>query len=610
MRIEYGLIVLNLQHLKLIFLLISVMLLTQCTKVSTESHLQVHQQLASPYTMPASAYLALAKNQTGNEKQSLMLMAAGRLIYDGQWQQGLRILSQTSDLSERLSQEKNLLLAKIDLIRQQPRVALTKLALVHDANNLPIYYQVQYHEMLAYAYQSLSQAQESVIERMKLENLLPDEASKANNRRALWLSLTTLPQPELDTLAAESADNSILQGWVQLALISRKHYNNPDNELMQLAQWQAQYPQHPANRILPSPLESIKPRLFATPRQIALLLPLTGPLAGPGNAIKDGFMAAFDASNNHNYTRIRLYNTDKMNVPSIYRQAVAEGANYIVGPLSKTDVGAIAQTDHPVPTLLLNDLETNTTGNAYQFGISPSNEARQVAARARKNGYSRALIIAPAGAWGDDVVNAFTNQWRASGGQIVDALHYGPQEDLNTAIRNILQVSNSETREKQLKRLLGSSLEATPTRRQDFDMIFLLAYPTKARQIMPLLKYYYAGNVPVYATSNVYGGSENTIKDRDLNGIIFCDMPWVFSHQMGNRNWPEQFNSYNRLYALGMDSYALSNQLNQLILFPALGVNDKSGVLYLNPSHQIARILSFGQFRQGVAQPLNDTQKN
>ena len=96
------------------------------------------------------------------------------------------------------------------------------------------------------------------------------------------------------------------------------------------------------------------------------------------------------------------------------------------------------------------------------------------------------------------------------------------------------------------------------------------------------------------------------MKDRDVDGLIFCDMPWVFTHQMGSRNWPEQFNSYNRLYALGMDSYALTTQLNHLLLFPAMGISDKSGVLYLNSSQQIARILAWGQFKQGLAQQISD----
>ena len=112
--------------------------------------------------------------------------------------------------------------------------------------------------------------------------------------------------------------------------------------------------------------------------------------------------------------------------------------------------------------------------------------------------------------------------------------------------------------------------------------------------------------MPVYATSAVYAGGKNVMRDRDLDGVVFCDMPWVFTHQVENRNWPEQFNSYNRLYALGLDSYALSTQLNQLLLFPAMGVSEKSGVLYLNSSQQIARILAWGKFKQGLAQEISD----
>ena len=596
------------RFLKPCLLVFCVVLLSQCTKVgvSTESHLQVSHQLASPFTMPASAYLALAKNQVGTEKQSLFLMAAGRLIYDGQWRQGLAILAQAGPLPAELADEKSLLLAKVDLIREQPRAAIAKLAAVREINSLPIYYQVQFHEMLAYAYHAIDHSAESVVERIKLENLLPDESSKANNRRALWLAMTTLPLAELDTLAAEATDGSVLQGWMQLALISRKQYASPQTMLAHVEHWQMQYPNHPANHILPSPLDSVQSSLYFPPKQLALLLPMTGPLAGPGSAVKDGFMAAYEASSARNAIHVRVYNTNAANVSALYQQALNDGADFVVGPLSKPDVTTVAGMNHPVPTLLLNDLDSSTKNNAWQFGLSPGNEARQVAANARKHGLTRALVIAPTGTWGTDVVRAFTSQWQASGGQVVDTMHYGAHDDLNIGVRNFLHVSDSEARGKHLQQMLGHNIESAPSRRQDFDVIFLLAYPSKARQIMPMLKYYYAGDVPVYATSSVYSGSANSMSDRDLDGITFCDMPWVFNHQMGSRNWPEQFNSYNRLYALGMDSFALTSQLNQLILFPALGVSDKSGVLYLSSKQQIARILAFGQFKQGLAHMLGE----
>lgn len=559
--------------------------------------------LASPYSLPAEAYLALANNKTGVEKQSLMMLAAGRYIYDGQWRQGSEILSQIETLTESLSNEKNLLLAKIDLIREQPRAAIAKLAKISAIQNMPIYYQVQFHEMLALAYLATGHAVESVIERIKLDNLLQDEAYKANNRRALWLSLTKLPLPDLDSMNAESSNDRVLNGWVALSQISRKQYASATNMLADIKAWQQEYPNHPANSILPQPLDSVLQKLFAKPKHIALLLPITGPLSGPGNAIKDGFMAA---SNQGAATDVRVYNTAEGQVANIYQTAVADGADFIVGPLSKADVAIVNAMQHPVPTLLLNDLSDASHDNAYQFGLSPTNQARLVALKARKNGFKSALVITPTGAWGDEVAGAFQSQFSVVGGQVVDTLHYAPQDDLSVAVRDFLHVSEKEAREKQARHTSLDNGYVAPKRRQDFDMIFLVAYPTKARQIMPMLKYYFAENVPVYATSNVYGGSENTMADRDLNNIIFCDMPFVFSHQMGNRNWPEQYNSYSRLYALGMDSFSLSTQLNQLLLFPALGVNDNSGVLYLNEKQQISQILLFGQFKQGRAVPRSE----
>ena len=596
--------------IKLVSIIVSVILLSHCTDVTKSQETPVVPKpkataaaLPSPYTLPATSYLSLAKNQTESEKQNFLLMAAGRYLFDGQRRDAARILAQTNNLTPEQANIKNILLAKIDLNSEKPKAAIAQLAGVHEISSLPAFYQVQYHEILASAYELSGNTAESIVERIKLEHLIPDEANLTNNRKILWLTLTKLPTAELNTLAVEATENSELQGWMKLALISRQVNGDAQALYAKVEQWQNQYSTHPANNLLPAPLSTIKPYLHGNPRQVALLLPLSGPLGGPGGAIRDGFMAAA----NNSATTIRLYDTASTEVSALYQQALADGADYVVGPLTKNDVAKVAAMEHPVPTLLLNDSDigASSAANTYHFGLSPSNEARQVAAKAGKKGYRHALVIAPSGTWGDEIVTAFSSQWRANGGVIVDKLAYGNNEDLNIAVRDLLRVTDSQTREKQIKGFLGRNIQTIPRRRQDFDMIFLLAYPSKARQIMPLLRYYFAGNVPVYATSTVYAGGPNIMKDKDLDGIIFSDMPWVFTHQMGNKNWPEQLNSYNRLYALGMDSFALSAQLNQLLLFPAMGVDDKSGVLYLNQAQQIARIPAWGQFRGGVAVATN-----
>lgn len=585
---------------KVTLLVFSCFLLANCTKVNENRLPVTRQQASSPYTMPADAYLAMAQNQVGEEKQNMLLMAAGRSIYDGQWRKATQILSQTEDLSPAQINEKAILLAKVDMINEQPRSAINKLAQVRGSNQLPAFYQMQYHEVLAGAYEATGQTSYGVTERIRLDHLLNDDAVRANNRRILWLNLTKLPVAELNTIAVEAKDGSELQGWMQLALIPRQNATNAPSLIAGIEQWQQRYPQHPGNSLLPTPLSSVKPYLARTPRQVALLLPMSGALAGPGTAVKDGFVAARDADTSGRKLTVRVYDTASHDAAAAYQQALADGADYVVGPLTKTDVAKVAALDHPVPTLLLNDMDGGSSDNAYQFGLSPGNEARQVAVKASKKGLRRVLIIAPSGTWGDEVVAAFSNQWQSSGGQVVERLSYDNNTDLSVAVRDFLHVTEKEALEKQVKPVDNEPVAVK--RRQDFDMIFLLAYPSKARQIMPMLKYYFAGDVPVYATSSVYAGNTNTMRDRDLDGIIFCDMPWVFAHQLANKNWPEQFNSYNRLYAMGLDSYALGTQLNQLLLFPAMGVNDKSGVLYLNRARQVARILAWGRFRGGVAQ--------
>jgi uncharacterized protein len=596
------------------FLLTSAFFLCHCTTAVSPPEISEPQpvvkaekkKLTSPYAKSTGDYLAQAKNQEGIEKQQLLLLAAGRLIADGQWRQSSAILAQTSDLTSTLTDEKHLLLAQIDLIRDRPKMALSQLADITEIDELSLYQQAQYYKCLAQTYRALDKPIESVNERIKLDSVLSDEDELGNNRRELWLTLTHIPSAELAALSAEAPNQSVLQGWLQLALIARKYRDNSNSLVAALDQWQSRFSTHPANSILPNPLDSITNKMHDHPKQVALLLPLSGALQGPGTAVRDGFMAASRNTSSEMGIKVKTYDTNKGDAVSLYQKALDDGAEYIVGPLIKSQVAAVATLAHPVPTLFLNDSGASVQENSYLFGLSPTNEAIQVALRAKGKGYHRALIIAPGNAWGTEVTKAFTQQWQKDGGRIVDSLLYGFNDDLNKKMKDFLQVSNSQKREKRLRELLGQKIQPVTSRRQDFDMIFLLAYPSKARQIMPLLNYYYAGDVPVYATASVYGGSANPLKDKDLDGVMFCDIPWVFSHQAGTRNWPEQFNSYNRLYALGMDSYALATQLNHLMLFPADQSQSGEGILYLKPSRQVARVLEWGQFKQGLVHSLGE----
>lgn len=560
--------------LKYILLVLCCFVLLGCNKVHNPAS---KQGIASPFNLPKEAYLGLAKRQTGDEQYSLLIMAAGRAIDDGDLKEASTLLAALPQLPPVLSQQKFILQAKIKSTLHEPKEAIRLLAGVHDVQEMSLFYQVQYHEILAVAYDATKNFPEAIGEHIILDTLLQTEEEKIRNRRVLWLTLNHLPEAELNTMIAERGDLPELQGWLKLVRIAQTQGLKRQALLDKIYTWQEEYQHHPAHSMLSKNIISGKNDLYKQSEQVALLLPMTGVLAGPGNAVYDGFMAAIV---NKNIT-VKTYDTATSSATSLYEKALADGADFIIGPLSKADAIAIAPLSHPVPTLLLNETEKRKDNNTYFLTLSPVHEAKLVAMKARKDGYKHALIVAPNTNWGDEVVLAFQHQWHAHGGQVANILRYDKNTELKSAIHDLLHDDG-----------------------ENFDMVFLLAYPSKAREIMPLLKYYDLGKAQVFATSSVYAGSIDASQDRDLDGIIFCDMSYVFTHNLPNKHWPEQLNSYSRLYALGLDSAILVENINKLLLFPAMGVNNQGELLYLTHDNQVVRLLTWGTFRHGKAEVL------
>ena len=180
------------RHFQFLFIVLMVLFLANCSTI-TETSPRQSQSILSPYTLPATAYLAMAKKQTGEEQQELLIMAAGRYLQEGEWQQGHAILAQVTPLSSETADEKRILQAKILLVRGQANAVLSTLGGVKALQELTDYYQAEYHDILAQTYQKQNNLILSISERIKLEPLLPDEQTQQNNRRTLWLSLTHLP---------------------------------------------------------------------------------------------------------------------------------------------------------------------------------------------------------------------------------------------------------------------------------------------------------------------------------------------------------------------------------------------------------------------------------
>lgn len=504
------------------------------------------------------------------------------------------------------------LAAELAMTRNQPKAALK--ALSHPSldhlSELPVEQQIRTQLVRASALEADGQTLAAARERVFIAPLLSGQA-QTTNQEAIWGLVSSLPLDQL-----QGNGDADLSGWLELARIT-KSSATLEQQQAAIDAWRTQNPQHPAAQQLPEALVKLKELASQPLTKIALLLPQEGQLASVSRALRDGFLAAHYQAQQAGQTPpdIVLYDSSQLrSMDDFYRQAQAEGVQLVVGPLEKPLVKQLSDHEQlPITTLALNYSEAGQEGPAqlFQFGLAAEDEAREVARRAWADGMRRAVALVPRGEWGDRVLGAFRQSWEAAGGSLIAAEHVEQPVQLAQQIADLFQLRQSEARAKRLQNVLGTSVAAQPTRRQDVDFIFLAATPQQAQQIKPTLAFQYAGDVPVYATSHLFTGSNEQRQYLDLNGIRFCETPWLLNvndplRQQVSAQWPQAGGSLGRLYAMGVDAYRLAPRLSQLKTLPDTQIDGLSGRLSLSPAQRIERQLPWAEFRDGQVQRLPD----
>ena len=338
---------------------------------------------------------------------------------------------------------------------------------------------------------------------------------------------------------------------------------------------------------------------------------MSGPYHDYANAIRNGFFTAYYTQKNQTgyVPAITVLDTQNKNIRDVYETAVKQGADFIVGPLDKPSVTTLATSGTTaVTTLALNATpnDVRISNNAlYEFALSPTDEAQQAAIKAQQDHHHNVIIVAPQSAFGQRMVNAFSSQWKQQNGNIVATTYYGNIATLSKNISSVLGVNDADQNAHALKNTLRENFRFIPQRRQDFDSIFLVANPKMARQIMPLLQFYFAGNIATYSTSQIYNGAADT----DLDGIQFCDIPWIlkFNSFSAIQNkikmlWPDNYPHLSKFYAMGVDAFTLASQFSALQSQPNAGMPAATGTLYLTPQHYIYRQLVWAKLINGTPQ--------
>lgn len=334
---------------------------------------------------------------------------------------------------------------------------------------------------------------------------------------------------------------------------------------------------------------------YKVPTKVALLLPLSGPLAGAGAAIRDGFFTNYIEAAHTDAPRpeVVVYDSgnDATHAVAAYDKAVAEGARFVVGPLNRDGVSAIfAKGALPAPMLTLNYPNDNRNlppAGANEFGMLPETEGAQVADHMADRGIRTATVIVSTDDFARRAGNAFKAEWQARGGTLAG------QVTLDSASIDFAS---------QLSEPVGEDPATSG--------VFISMKPQQARLLLPQLRLA-KNTLPVFATSHVYGGGDDPSADRDLDGVEFCDAPWLFDAQPGLPHRAELGNAIPatkgvtaRLFAFGMDAWGLVPYIDWMRGHPGSYLPGATGQLVADEFGRVRRVLIWARFADGVARPV------
>lgn len=561
----------------------------------------------------ALVYNRIADTRPSPEKEELKFMAVRLMINSGNTDEARRILMEMDiGLESPLFPEAVILDAKIRISKKD---AITAISLLKNIfTQVPKSLEVEYLQTRIAALKQTENYFEAGRQHVSLHKLLTSEKQREANEQSILANFTLVEKKPLSEAIKKETD-PILKGWLELAQLINKT-QDPLRLTALINNWKRKYSTHPASSKL---LGSLAPPSDNRPpdlSNIALLLPLEGNFANAAKAIRDGILSAYYQQTEKNKPVILIYDTSgDTPIADIYNKAISDGATVVVGPLDKKKIIDLASTTEiSVPTLALNHVEDENfyVENLFQFGLSPEDEARQIALRAWYDGHNEAALIYPEGSWGERVANAFKLQWEQLGGRIASEEHYpAKKNDFSASINKLLNIDQSKERKKALSKLLGAKMRFEARRRQDIDFIFMGAFPRQARLIPPQLKFFDAGDLPVYTTSHSFSGKINRSSDRDMNGVIIGDMPWTL---LGNKSSPVRktvyntfkkgVNKYSRLYALGVDAHNVLYFLNWLRGNTNAKLNGATGTIHMDPNNRLARDLTWARFTKGRPEVL------
>ena len=318
---------------------------------------------------------------------------------------------------------------------------------------------------------------------------------------------------------------------------------------------------------------------YRPPLKLAVLLPLTGGQAAAASAVRDGFLSGYYGESRRK-PAVRFYDTAG-GANAAYGRAVAEGNDFVVGPLGRDEVDAVFADDTPqVPLLALNRGNRMPPAGSAGFSLSPEDEGISLAQYLIERGAKRVLIVGG----GED----------------------GQRRSASAAKAQL------ERRGVQVAGNVGIGADYAPLA-PGVDALLLAMKGPQARALMPQLALAGINAATRVATSQITSGTGKPAEDAVLDGIVYPTESWGVR---GVSGLPSQASAAARLdtakgpaarlFAFGFDAWLVTAYLERLALSANAGIDGATGRLSLDGFGNVLRQPSWSRYSGGVPVPLGD----
>lgn len=432
-----------------------------------------------------------------------------------------------------------------------------------------------------------------VFEQLNLVASHADAPESFNDR--IWAALVAADSGA--EISPASADGN-MAGWLAL-LEAVRNPGRLDEERRAVESWRHAWPDHPASLELPEALRYLQHPGQSAP-VVAVLLPLSGQLQPIGRAVRDGMMSAhvFEAAQGGatSLPSIRFIDSSTAPIAELQAQAIADGAQVIIGPVLRDAVASLAALSPGVPVIALNYLEGKTApANFFQLGIAIEDEARGIREQLVKKGYKKVLFVVSSAGWAERALNEILSGWNYE----PILMRVRDSRELTGLVGGALGSTSDFIRKSGVQTITGLPVIFNAGKRHDLDAIVALTDPVQSSTLGPALSYHSIGTVDTYLGTQSFRGAG------DVAGLaaILSDLPVMTASDDFNlglrKAWLGQSAADISFYSLGADAYRLLRRMPGQASGKTRTIWGSSGLLLLGADGSVERHQTLAKFVNG-----------